>query len=97
MCCLQYSVEVSKAHPLFAALVVNDVVAKGISWMHTLLYSSFYSFSKAGCAYHRKLMKGEKKDQPAGFIYGFSETLFFFGDQTQLWAFWPPVNLFHTL
>lgn len=39
--CLQYSVEVTKVHPLFAVLVVNDVVAEGISWVHTLLYSSF--------------------------------------------------------
>lgn len=30
------------AHPLFAVLVVNDVVAEGITWVHTLLYSSFY-------------------------------------------------------
>lgn len=35
--CLQYSVEVTKDHPLFAVLVVNDVVEEGISWLHTLL------------------------------------------------------------
>lgn len=40
--CLQYSVEVTEVHPLFAVLVVNDVVVEGISWVHTLLYSSFY-------------------------------------------------------
>lgn len=40
--CLQNSVKVTKAHPLFAVLVVNDVVVEGISRVHTLLYSSFY-------------------------------------------------------
>lgn len=53
--CLQYPVEVNEVHPLFAVLVVNDVVVEGIRWVHTLLYSSFLlcysSFSMATCAW----------------------------------------------
>lgn len=39
---LQYSVEVTKVHPLFAVLVFNDVVVGGIRSVRGLLYSSFY-------------------------------------------------------
>lgn len=52
--CLPYPVDVTEVHPLFAVLLVNDVVVRGISRVHTLLYSSFLlcysSFSKARCA-----------------------------------------------
>lgn len=75
--CLQYSVEVTKVYPLFAVLVVNDVVVEGISWVHTLLYSSFYFAIPHFPTHdvHNAVVdeRGGKKSQPAGFIYGFTD------------------------
>lgn len=70
--CLQYSADVTKVHPLFAVLVGNDVVVEGISWVHTLLYSSFYfaipHFQRQGV--HNTVVVDERREKrPASRFY----------------------------
>lgn len=69
--CLQYSVEITKVPPLFAVLVVNDVVAEGISWVHTLLYSSFYfavpHFQRQDV--HNTVVDERRENRPASRFY----------------------------
>lgn len=81
--CLQYPVEVSEVHPLFAVLVVNDVVVEGISWVHTLLYSSFYfaipHFQRQDV--HSSVVDESREKTPASRFYLWIHRvfLFFFG------------------
>lgn len=90
--CLQYSVEITKVPPLFAVLVVNDVVAEGISWVHTLLYSSFYfavpHFQRQDV--HNTVVDERRENRPASRFYlwiywGCFFFVFFFS----FFFFWP--------
>ena len=84
--CLQYSVEVTKVHPLFAVPVVNDVVAEGISWVHTLLYSSFYfavpHFQRQDV--HNTVVDERREKRPASRFYLWIHWGCFF-----FFLFWP--------
>lgn len=91
---LQYSAEGTKVHPVLTSPAVNDVVERRIGLVHVLLYSSFYlailHFQR--CTQPRRWWQPRKKTSQQVLFMDF-HCLFL----TQLWALWPPVNLFRAL